>query len=99
MVFYAGGSEGGFFRGTCRLASGPIRFPPEAKRYIIEDPQDKFNYFVNLKEVDLFPSPKPIAALLDDMKFITNKENWWRNLQGGIISIPGEDFYNIVNSK
>ena len=92
VVFYVGGIEGGSFRGTCRLSSKPRRLPPNVKRHIIEDAEDKFDYYVNLREVELFPSPKPLTQIAKRLSFIKDKGRWWRNLQGGIIRIPERDF-------
>ncbi len=98
VVFYCGGKEGGgVFRGICTLSSEPQRIPPDIKRYVVEDPEDKFNYSVNLKEIDLFTHPKSVSRLLGELGFIKDKTGWWRHFQGSIISIPEEDFYTILN--
>lgn len=98
VALYLGGRSGRKLAGTCSLSCEPQRLPPETKRFVVEDPEDKFNYYVNLKEVDLFKTPKPIQPLIPRLSFIKDKEAWWRSLQGSIIAIKESDYYAIVDA-
>jgi len=47
---------------------------------------------VRLAEIDVWPEPKPIKPLLEDLAFITNTKNWGGHLRHWARKIPEEDF-------
>lgn len=98
VVLYVGGKKQRVFAGCCVLSTNPKRLLPEIKRYVIEDPEDRFNYFVNLKEVDVFDRPKQVIPLLKSLSFVRDERNWGRYFQGGIIRIGNSD-YNVITEK
>lgn len=92
VVFYVGGKTAKFFAGCCVLATNPRRLLPEIKRFVIEDPEDRFNYIVNLKEVELFGKPRSATQLLKSLSFVKDERNWGRYFQGSIIKIEEADY-------
>ena len=53
---------------------------------------------VRLADIDEWEEYRPIKALLSDLKFIKNKENWGSHLQGGVTRISEED-YELITRK
>ena len=98
VVFYVGGKNAKFFGGYCLLSTNPKRLIPEIKRYVIEDPEDRFNYIVNLKEVTIFDKPKQVLPLLKSLSFVKDERNWGRYFQGSIIKIDEGNYRTITQN-
>ena len=98
VVFYVGGRKAKFLAGFCVLSTNPKRLIPGIKRYVIEDPEDRFNYMVNLREVEIFDRPRHVIPLLKSLSFVRDERNWGRYFQGSIIKIDEAD-YNIIAQK
>ena len=47
---------------------------------------------VRLTDIDIWSERKAIKPLLEDLRFVKNKESWGTHLQGGIRGISEEDF-------
>ncbi|MDF7798676.1 EVE domain-containing protein [Pontiellaceae bacterium B1224] len=56
-------------------------------------------YYVNLKNVNLFNNNVSIREIATDLDFIKRSEQWWRYMQGGVIRISGRDWSYIVNKS
>jgi len=98
IIFYAGGKAARVFAGSGVISTNPRRLLPEIKRFVIEDPEDRFNYIVNLKEVELLKEPRNAIPLLRSLSFVKDERNWGRYFQGSIIKIEESD-YNVITQK
>lgn len=99
VVFYLGGRGEGNFQGTATLDSGFIRFEEhEMEKRLAHGPFFTSSYGVRLGEIEVWESSKNIRPLLDNLSFITNRENWGSHLRGSITEISESDFEVIVSS-
>ena len=96
IVFYAGGKDGRVFAGSGTISTNPRRLLPEIKRFVIEDPEDRFNYIVNLKEIELLERSRSAIPLLKSLSFVKDERNWGRYFQGSIIKIEESDYKLIM---
>jgi len=98
IIFYVGGKDGRVFAGSGIISTNPRRLLPEIKRFVIEDPEDRFNYTVNLREIELFEKARSTIPLLKSLSFVKDERNWGRYFQGSIIKIGESDYRTITQS-
>lgn len=84
VIFYLGGEGQKKFMGTCSLASEIIR--------------NDDNFFVELKQVDIWKTPLFVPDIIDSLDFIPNK-NWGSFFQGRIVWITKTDFDKILKNN
>ena len=83
VVFYKAGEGNKKFLGTATVSS-------ELK------PEGKTDFFLNLKEIDVWKKPKPIHQMLDKLDFIKNKAHWGIYMQGGVTKLSEKDYVLIT---
>ena len=54
---------------------------------------------VRLTDINEWEKERFIEPLLSDLKFITNREEWWTHLQGAITRLEYKDDYEVITSK
>jgi len=79
VVFYKAGEGNKKFLGTSTVSS-------ELK------PEGKTDFFLNLKEIDVWKKSKPIRHMLDKLDFIKNKVQWGIYMQGGVRKLSEKDY-------
>ena len=57
------------------------------------------DYGVYLEDIHLFENPIPVEQLVDNLKFIKNKEYWYSHFQGGTREIFEKDYYAITMGR
>ena len=53
-------------------------------------------YGVRLERIEIWSEPRSVESLLPNLKFIVNKKSWFTHLQGGVRSLPEDDFRVII---
>lgn len=84
IIFYKAGKDGRKFIGTASLGSEII--------------SENVDYFVTLYDIQIWKKPIEVPTILDELQFIKNKSNWGMYFQGGVTSLPPED-YKVILSK
>lgn len=82
IIFYGGRVHGHKLLGSAKLATG------------LKVKGDDF--LVTLDEVKIWKKPILIKGILEDLKFVKNKKKWGCHFQGGIITLPNDDYLNIL---
>jgi len=96
IVFYVGWPLM-IFAGTATLASDSFSLSDEQKDLYGHGKQFyRADYGVQLENIDLFDSPRPVKEVIPSLKFIENKENWYVYFQGGVRQLSEDDFLTIV---
>ncbi len=57
------------------------------------------DYGVLLTEIQIWSKPRRVEDLVQDIKFIENKENWFAYFQGGVRQISEEDYRTIIEDR
>ena len=85
VVFYKAGANGQKFLGSATTASSILKI------------ENKLDFFVRLKEIEICKHSVPIHPLVKDLDFFENKSQWGRHLQGGVRPINKKDYETIVS--
>jgi hypothetical protein len=98
IVFYLAGNEGHKFLGTASLASNVQTLTEEAKVRLWHGKFFRPKNGVELKQVDVWSTPKLILPLIESqaLSFIKTKNNWGAFLQGSVQPINFDDYNTIV---
>ena len=94
VVFYLAGVENPRFLGTAALASEiyPLKSP-------LKDTFYDADFAIKIKNIEEWKQSKLAANLIKKLDFVKNKKNWGAYFQGGVRSIPVEDFTKIISYK
>lgn len=95
IIFYVGGSIGGFFVGEAKLTSGTYKPTRESLGTKKDRPLDAM---VNFGGVDLWNGEKIYLkerSIRDQLNFIKNKDNWGMAVGQSIIKISENDYKEI----
>ncbi len=95
LLFYLGGKQQTFL-GTAIAASSPY-FDKSGQLEKLFGGDD--NYRIDLKDIQVWSTPKPIKPLIKKLSFITNTEYWGSSLQTGIRKIDKADYELILASE
>lgn len=99
VIFYLGNPEK-MFAGIATIASENYKLSPD-ERELNSHQTSIFDteYGVNLKDIEIWESPRYVPDLVLRLDFIENKEYWGSYFQGGVRGIIETDFQVIVNPK
>ena len=97
VVFYLT-SPAKTFAGTATISTTDLT-DEEYERLKTEEVFLNTEFGARLEQIIVWEEPKSIEPLVPQLEFITNKQKWGTNLQGGIIRISEEDYYLIAGSK
>src|SRR5208337_3674222 len=96
IVFYLG-TPIRAFAGTAVLAGPSYQLSPKETEEVSHGNEFyRAQYGVRLERVELWPERRPVEPLLPNLGFIENKKSWGTYFQGGVRSVPGQDFRVIV---
>ena len=85
IVFYLAGLHNMKLLGTAKISS---------KLHV-----DKVHDFtVDISDVAIWKKPKPMKELVSSLGFIKNKSNWGLSIQGGVVSLPPQDYETIISA-
>ena len=85
VVFYKAGEYGKKFLGTATVCSKIIQRIGE------------IDFFVTLKDIDVWKKPISMYLLVSKLELIKNRERWGRHFQGGIRTISKKDYETVLN--
>ncbi len=52
-----------------------------------------------LENIQLWEIGRPVKDLVDGLKFIENKENWFAYFQGGVRQLSEDDYHIIIENR
>ena len=93
LVFYVAGVEQHFV-GTA-VASSSTYFDEKNKELFY----DESTMQMDIEQINIFDTPKPIKPLLNKLSFIKNPQHWGPYLMGGVRKLNNTDFQTIVTSE
>jgi predicted RNA-binding protein len=96
IVFYVGWPRM-IFAATATLASDSFSLSDEQKAiYGHGKTFYRADYGVQLENIELFDTPRLVKEIVQSLKFIENKENWFTYFQGGVRQLSEDDFLTIA---
>ena len=84
IVFYQAGIGGQKFLGEAKVASK------------IKKEEGKIDYFVGMKDVNVWKNHVEMHPLINSLDFIGDKKAWGRHMQGGVRKLSRKDFTTII---
>lgn len=82
VLFYRAGHEGKKIFASAILRSSLMK--------------DDEGFYVKLDDLKIWKTPVEIKKCLPQLSFIKKKKQWGSYFQGGIIALPGADYYLIL---
>ncbi len=80
IIFYVGGLRSSkYFAGTAVIASDLVQV-------------DTLNYHLIMKDVSIWKKPVLVSKVVNDLKFVKNKDNWGAYMQSGILRVTDDDY-------
>jgi len=98
VVFYLAGVDGQKFLGTCTLVSAFHRLGKQEREKLAHGPFFQATHGVNLSDIEVWDSPKPIHPLLKRLGIIKDVNKWGCYIQGSIIRTSEDDYNTIVSA-
>ena len=99
VVFYVGWPDREF-AGTATLAADSVELSSAQRKKYSNDPAARqAEYGVALDQADRWEPPVPVRDMVSDLSFVKNKERWWAHFQGGVRTIPEQDFATIARQR
>ena len=95
IIFYLGGSRGGYFSGEAKLTSD-VHEP--TREYIGRQREDRMDAMVDFGDVDLWGDKKVYLtdrSTRDKLDFIKNKDNWGMAVGQSVVKITEDDYKQI----
>ena len=99
IVFYLG-SPSMAFAASATLASDSFELSSEQKiKYWHDNKIYEAEYGVLLENIQFWESSRPVKDLVDGLKFIENKNNWFAYFQGGVRQLSEDDYQTIIENR
>jgi EVE domain len=98
ILFYLGSPRKAFV-GTAILSGPSYQLSQEeSEEFAHGNAFYRSQYGVRLERIEVWPEQRGIEDVLASLTFIENKKSWWTYFQGGVRSIPEQDFRAICGS-
>lgn len=98
LAFYLGGAGNRYFAGAAAVSSTPVPVSSDDVTVLKSLGIPWFDLRLPLKDISIWPTPRMMVALKEQLLFIKDKRNYGLYLRHGARRISDEDYHTIVES-